>query len=96
MLLHVVGAKSSSRGFPWWIVWVWLGILSGVFFWLGKQRSQDHSIQPVKIDLSFLRHPALPVAALARSEEVLVASQTSPLRPAEREPDQPKLEPPCG
>ncbi len=91
MLSQKLHGNSSSGGFPWWIVWVWLGILSGVFYGLWKRRNQGAVIQPVKIDLSFLRHPAIPIAEPARPPEVLIASPDPEEKPLEKEPEQPEM-----
>lgn len=90
MLSQKLHGKSSAGEFPWWIVWVWLGILSSVFFWWWKQRIQGSVIQPVKIDLSFLRHRAIPIAEPARPPEVMIASPTPVENKVEKEPDQPE------
>ena len=86
-------SSSSSKGFPWWVVWVWLGILVGVFVWLWKQRTRGNLIQPVKIDLSFLRHSATPIAEPARPAEVLIAGPAPVESPLGEEPEQPEPAP---
>jgi predicted flap endonuclease-1-like 5' DNA nuclease len=93
MFLQELRSKSSPKGFPWWVVWVWLGILAGVFSWLWKQRSQGNPIQPVKMDLSFLRHPATPIAEPARPAEVLIASPPPGESPAGGKLERPETAP---
>jgi predicted flap endonuclease-1-like 5' DNA nuclease len=76
--------ESSTRSFPWWIVWVWSGVLVGVFYWLWKQRSLGSKIQPIQIDLSFLRPPSAAIPEPTPPEEVLVAGPAPVAAPAEK------------
>lgn len=67
-----------GKHFPWWIVWIWSGILAGLFYWLWNQRGRSPVIQPVRVDLSFLRHPSAPLPEASPRAEVLLASPAAP------------------
>lgn len=55
--------ESRPRALPWWwIVLPWMAfVLAGFLYWLLRLR-RDNPIQPVRIDLSFIRRQAQPAA----------------------------------
>jgi predicted flap endonuclease-1-like 5' DNA nuclease len=61
-----------KNNFPWWIVGIWTGILSALFYWLWNQRKKDPSIQPIQVDMSFSRAPSAPLPEPTLPAEVLV------------------------
>jgi predicted flap endonuclease-1-like 5' DNA nuclease len=87
-------ASQAQRGnrFPWWIVWIWSGVLAGLFYWLWKQRGKDSSIQPIQVDLSFLRKPSTPLPGATSPAEVLIAVPELENLP-EKAPETPQPEP---
>jgi hypothetical protein len=72
--------QASDQGFRWW--WILPGLaalLAGCSYWLWMRRNQIH-IQPVHIDLSFIRsQPFQPNSAPApASAEILIMSSEGP------------------
>ncbi len=87
--------QSNSRVLPWWwIVLPWLAfVLGGFLYWLLRRR-QVNQIQPVKIDLSFIRPPHTPTSAPAYAPPqvapgVPVAAEPVPVPLEEVAPSQP-------
>ena len=68
--------KDTSQG----MLWIWMltaaGVLTGLLFWLWKTRLQGAKIQPVHIDLSFMRpsayDPQVPAAPMAQAAQPVV------------------------
>ena len=76
-------AKLNPRGLPWWwIALPWLAfVLAAFLYWLRRQR-RVNLIQPVKIDLSFIRPPQSPITVPASTPPQAVSAPATVAEPA--------------
>jgi len=69
--------EENTRGFSWWWVLPWLAVgLAALFYLLWTRRKDGAIIQPVQIDLSFIRGAVSPQEPL--NEESAPAAEPAP------------------
>lgn len=69
--------KEIVIAFPWWVVPLVLG-LAGVGYWLVRRRSNAGNVEPLHLDLSFVRHPAAPMPNAGPAAEGIAEIELPP------------------
>ncbi len=75
--------EEEARGLSWWWVLPWLAAgLAALFYLLWVRRRDSAKIQPVRIDLSFIRGAASPAEPVSQAAEPAAApAPEAPAKP---------------